>query len=212
MRPARSRRTTVTGHRGIRKTLAIGLALAVLAASGAAPPVRIPRFEKDVLPVLTAHCVKCHGEGKPKAGLDLRTRAGILQGGESGPALVPGSAGRSLLFSMVHKGEMPPRGAKLTPGQVALVKAWIDGGARGDPAAEGASKVTAQDRNFWAFRKPVRPALPAVRATERVRTPIDAFVLARLEGRGLTLSPEADRAVLLRRVTFDLTGLPPSLQ
>ena len=207
----------MTGHPGRRTALA----LAFLTASAAAPPVlprpavaRGPQFERDVLPILRAHCLKCHAD-RPKAKLDLRTRAGMLRGGESGPALVPGSAARSLLFEMIHKGEMPPRGGKLTPRQVALLEAWIEAGAPlvgGKQAEVTTTKITARDRLFWAFRKPVRPGVPAVRNAQRVRTPIDAFILARLEARGLGLSPDADRVVLLRRLFFDLIGLPPSLQ
>jgi hypothetical protein len=187
--------------------------LAVLAANAAAADP--PHFETEVLPILSARCLKCHGEKKPKAGLDLRTPAGLLKGGESGPALVPGAADKSLFFEMIQKGEMPPKkGEKLTAEQVAVVKAWIDAGAptAGKAAVVQAppSKISERDRQFWAFRKPVRPALPRVKLSERVRTPIDAFILARLEAKGLTLSPDADRAVLLRRVSFDLIGLPPT--
>jgi hypothetical protein len=203
----------MTAPRGIR-TWQVGLTLAVLVASATASRGRTtPQFEKDVLPVLTARCLKCHGAGKPKAGLDLRTRAGMLQGGETGPALVPGSAARSLVFQMVRKGEMPPRGSKLTGKQVALLKAWIDGGApaaRSDPAEGVSTKITPRDRKFWAFQKPVRPAVPAVRHAARVRTPIDAFILAKLEAKGLALSPDADRTALVRRLSFDLIGLPPA--
>src|SRR5260221_9376681 len=119
-------------NRGRRITIVldrrVALAVTVLAASIAAPVQAqvpsTPQFEKDVLPVLTAHCVKCHGGPKPKAGLDLRTRAGLLEGGESGPALVPGQSARSLVFEMIRKAEMPPaKQTKLTAQQVALVKA-----------------------------------------------------------------------------------------
>jgi hypothetical protein len=193
----------------------VALALAVLAAGTASPAADTPQFEKDVLPVLTARCLKCHGATKPKAGLDLRTRAGMLKGGESGPALVPGSSARSLVFDMIRKGEMPRgKDSQLTADELALVKAWIDGGApaarAGDPPEAVGRTVTEEDRNFWAFRAPVRPPVPHVRHADQVRTPIDAFVLARLEARGLTLSPDADRATLFRRVSFDLIGLPPS--
>src|SRR5262245_64150267 len=128
----------MTGQRGTRTALA----LTVLAASAAAPfrvsnpPTGAPYFEKDVLPVLTARCVKCHGADKPKAKLDLRTRAGMLEGGESGPALVPGSASKSLLFEMIRKGEMPPKPGSLTAEQVALVKAWTDAARPGETDAD----------------------------------------------------------------------------
>src|SRR5262245_42537692 len=195
----------------------LALCVLVAAAPACAPGLAgsTPQFEEDVLPVLAARCLSCHGETKPKAGLDLRTRAGMLKGGESGPALVPGESARSLLFEMIRKGEMPRgKDGKLTAGEIALVKAWIDGGApavrSGSAAETGRRTVTDEDRKFWAFQKPVRPAVPRVRHTGRVRTPIDAFILDRLEARGLSLSPDADRATLLRRLCFDLTGLPPS--
>jgi hypothetical protein len=197
--------------------VALALAVLVTAAPACAPGLAAstPQFEKDVLPVLAARCLRCHGETRPKAGLDLRTRAGMLRGGESGPALVPGASARSLVFEMIRKGEMPRgKDGKLTAEEVALVKAWIDGGA---PAAQAGGAPEAvgrvaneEDRQFWAFRRPVRPPVPRVRHADRVRTPIDAFVLAKLEAKGLTLSPDAGRAALLRRVSFDLIGLPPS--
>src|SRR5207302_1667916 len=127
-------------------------ALAALAAILAGPALvrgqaaGVPQFEKDVLPVLSARCLKCHGAGKPKAGLDLRTRAGLLKGGESGPALVPGSAATSLVFEMVRKGEMPPKGDKLTPTQVALFKGWIDGGAPAGQADLAGTRPGAYER------------------------------------------------------------------
>ncbi len=163
---------------------ALGFAvLAGAAAVRAAEKDRTPRFESDILPVLSARCLKCHGGARPKAGLDLRTRAGILQGGESGPALVPGSADRSLLFGMIQKGEMPPaKSPRLTAEQVALIKAWIERGALAADVTrtETGPKIGEKDRKFWAFQKPVRPPVPRVRHTERIRTPIDAFILARL--------------------------------
>jgi hypothetical protein len=207
-------------HAAFVRHVALALAVALASESARADaqgPAKKPQFEKDVLPVLTARCLKCHGAAKQKAKLDLRTRASMLKGGESGPVLVPGSADKSLLFEMIHKGEMPPaKNGKLTVEQLALVKAWIDAGA---PAAStdattdiADKKITEKDRQFWAFQKPCRPPVPKVRHTERVRTPIDAFILAKLEGKGLTLAPDADRAVLLRRLYFDLIGLPPSLE
>ncbi len=204
----------MSSYRGIRGAWALPVALGL-----AALPVRAenaPRFEQDVLPVLKAHCLACHGEGKkPKTGLDLRSAAGLLKGGESGPALVPGSGEKSLLLQMIRKGEMPPKSKpRLTAAEVVLLQRWIDAGAPGAHAAAGAdiaaARVTDQDRQFWAFRKPVRPPVPRVRDTGRVRTPVDAFVLARLESKGLTFSPDADPATLVRRLYLDLLGLPPS--
>jgi hypothetical protein len=141
----------------------------------------------------------------------------MLKGGESGPALVPGSADKSLLFDMIRKGEMPPgKGDKLTAAQVALIKSWIDGGAQAADAklatSDSGSSIPATAREFWSFKKPIRPRVPQVKHAERIRTPIDAFILAKLEAKGLTLSPDVERAILLRRVFFDLVGLPPSSQ
>src|SRR5947209_8732662 len=109
--------------------------------------------------------------------------------------------------------KMPPGKEKLTAAEKAAVRAWIDGGARAAStvaAAGGADRqVSEADRLFWSFRPPVRPPVPDVTHKDRVRNPIDAFILAALEKKGLTLSPEADRLPLLRRATLDLTGLPP---
>ena len=207
---------TMTGRRDTRAFVHRAvLVVACLAATGAeGPPSGAPRFERDVLPLLTAKCVKCHGGDRPKAGLDLQTRAGLLKGGESGPALVPGDSGKSLVLELIRKGDMPPGGkAALPAAQVDLVKTWIDSGAiAAEPTeAELSGKpLSAEDRSWWSFRKPIRPPVPSVKNTGRVRTPVDAFILARLEAKGLTLSPEAGRATLARRVFFDLLGLPPS--
>jgi hypothetical protein len=202
----------------------LSAALIAVAAVGAAavraadkPPAAGPEFEKDVLPVFRARCLRCHGADERKAGLDLRGKAGLLKGGESGPALSPGSAERSELWIKIAADKMPPGKVKLTEAEKVVIRDWIDGGARDNstavarqPEQAADRQVTDAERSFWAFRPPLRPAIPAVRHAERVRNPIDAFVLAALEKKGLTLSPEADRLTLLRRATFDLVGLPPS--
>src|SRR5579872_719438 len=162
-----------------------------------APAPVSPTFEKDILPIFQAKCLRCHGEQKPKAKLDLRTKATILKGGETGPALVPGAAPKSLLWEKVSDDKMPPDNDKLTAAEKALIRAWIDGGAR-DNGGTVASKddfkdrqVTDEDRQFWSFRKPIRPAVSKVRHADRVRNPIDAFLLAKLEAKGLSFSAEA---------------------
>src|SRR5207249_3919767 len=106
---------------------------------------------------------------------------------------------------------MPPgKAVKLSDAQITTLRDWINAGALTEQAEKPIELVTVKDRDFWAFRPPLRPAIPTVQHMERVRTPIDAFILAKLEAMGLTLSPDADRLTLLRRVTFDLIGMPPS--
>jgi hypothetical protein len=189
--------------------------LPTLLASPSAATAEPPRFEKDILPLLKSHCLSCHGVEKRKAALDLRGKATMLKGGETGPALTPGASAKSLLWVKVAADKMPPGKDKLSSAEKDLLKAWIDGGALGgDVVVVDAvdRQVTEEDRKFWSFQPPVRPVVPKVRAAGRVRNSIDAFVLSALEKKGLTLSPEADRRTLLRRLCFDLIGLPPTPQ
>ncbi len=159
--------------------------------------------------ILDSHCITCHGEAAMSA-LDLRTRNGILRGGNRGPAIVPGNSAGSLLIRAIRREgdlKMPPGDAALSPSQVRLVAGWIDAGAEWREIADRAST-----RAWWSFQGPTRPAVPAVSDHDRVRNPVDAFVLAKLEERGLELSPPANRATLARRAYFDLHGLPPSAE
>ncbi len=156
------------------------------------------------------------------AGLDLRTRESSLSGGGRGEAIKPGQADDSLLYQYIAGKASPrmPLGGELSDEQIALIKRWIDEGAvwpqkqaiSAPPARRdlGRSKITDADRQYWAFRKPVSPPIPSVKNRAWVANPIDAFILADLEKNGLTPSPRADKRTLLRRVTFDLTGLPPT--
>ena len=182
-----------------------------------------PVTQREVVPILLTRCTVCHGLRKREAGLDLRSRASILKGGKSGPAMVLGQPDRSLLIQKIDSGEMPPKqklivvGVKpITAAETEKISRWIQQGAPEapvDPDVAGTEDdplVTDKDRQFWAFQTPKHPDPPKVRHADRVRNPIDAFVLAKLESKGLTLSPEADRQTLIRRVTFDLTGLPPT--
>jgi mono/diheme cytochrome c family protein len=172
------------------------------------------RFDSHVASILQAHCFTCHGGERTEAGLDLRTKAGLLRGGDSGPALVPGRPDESRFLTRIEQGEMPPEGQP-APGteQVAILRAWVAAGAPGgggEAGPEAAGRVTPADRAFWSFQPPRRPPVPSVNGIDRVRTPIDAFLLARLEPLGLTFNPDAPKPVLLRRLTFDLWGLPPT--
>ncbi len=171
-----------------------------------------PDFDREVRPLLQAKCVRCHGGERTRASLDVRARSGLLRGGDEGPAVVPGSPEKSLLWIHVASDKMPPGKDKLTSAQKKLLRAWIVGGAAGKdaPALPPAPVLSAADRDFWAFKPPVRPAVPAIRQLSRARGPLDVFLLARLEKAGLTFSPEVDRRALLRRATLAMTGLPPT--
>ena len=180
------------------------------------------RFEKEARPILAARCVGCHGGQNPTAGLDLRTLDSILKGSISGPVVVEGASDKSLLIRKIVNNKMPPPGVgePLTTAQVESLRQWIDKArfsSRSQVAplretftSAEAPEVTEKDRQFWAFRKPVAQRSPQVKSKDRVRTPIDSFVLASLEAKGLTLSPEAPSQTLMRRAYFDLTGLPPT--
>jgi hypothetical protein len=159
-------------------------------------------FSREVLPILSDNCFRCHGPDARvrKAGLRLDTPDGALRKTE--PVIVPGKSSESALVRRITSGDpekvMPPprSGRQLTPRQIELLKRWIDDGARWG--------------THWAFEAPRRPPLPAVRAADWPRNPIDHFVLARLEAEGLRPSPEAPRETLIRRLSLDLTGLPPT--
>src|SRR6267143_2531262 len=175
-----------------RISAAVAWLLFVSAPVIAAAP---PTFEKDVRPVLKAHCFECHGEGeKLKGGLDLRLRRLMLQGGDDGPVIVPGKPDRSLLFKLVHSGEMPKRDKKLTREQVALIKHWIAGGAktaRPEPAELGkGGGITEEERAFWSFQPICQPKIPATKPKDRARTPIDALLLDSLAKQRLGFSPD----------------------
>lgn len=164
---------------------------------GAAPAP--PTYERDVLPLFQDRCGRCHGAGNAEAGLDVRTCGDLLQGGYSGKSVIPGQPEKSLLYQMLADGRMP-KGKRLEPAELRRVADWIRSGARGTTGAGG----------HWAFRSPTLPKLPAVRAMARVRNPIDRFLLADLERHTLTFAPDADRRTLIRRLTYDLIGLPPT--
>lgn len=172
-------------------------------------------FEADVRPILKAYCFDCHGGGeKLEAKLDLRLRRFLVRGGDSGHAIVPGKPDQSLLLRRLKSGEMPPTTKKVPEDKIAVIERWIAAGAptrRVEPAQLPAGMdITPDERAYW-FYQPVRtPQPPVFRAADRVRTPIDAFVLRRLREKGLTFAPDADRLTLIRRVALDLTGIPPS--
>ena len=159
--------------------------------------------------ILEKNCLGCHGPAQ-MSGLDLRQRDTILKGGKRGAAIVPGNAEGSLLYQAVAgKGElkMPPGRPPLSTEELATIKQWIQDGAKWD--VEGAQR---QASSWWSLKKPQRPPVPAVKNADWVQNPIDAFVLSKLEEKGLRPAPTADPLTLVRRVYFDVTGLPPTPQ
>ena len=186
--------------------------------AAATPDGGIDFFERQIRPILVEQCYTCHSAQaeKVKGGLRVDTRPALLQGGDSGPALVPGKPDESILIRAVrHESEelrMPKK--KLGAEQVAALEDWVRMGAP-DPRdaatpTQAKSKTVPAASGHWAFQPIRHPAIPEVRDRNWVREPVDAFILAKLESKGLTPSPEAGRRTLIRRVTFDLTGLPPT--
>ncbi|WP_397569138.1 DUF1553 domain-containing protein [Schlesneria sp. T3-172] len=196
----------------------LSLALAILFASW--PVLRAAEtpgevlFEPHIRPILKSFCFHCHGEEETVEGkLDLRLARLMVSGGEGGPAIVPGNADKSLLLERIRSGEMPPGEKKLTPEQVNLITRWVAGGAktaRPEPEKPLEGDFTDEERAFWSVQPIRKPAVPAVQHTEQVRSPIDQFLLAVLESKDWDFSEPADRLTLVRRLSFDLHGLPPS--
>ncbi len=209
-----------------RHPLVVSLALIVIsvAISGqpslAEEPANAHFFEKQVLPILQAKCFKCHGgEAKIEGALRLTSREHVLAGGDNGAAVELDSPAESLLLSAINYRdlEMPPTG-KLPPEQITVLTRWVEMGLpypdglvkiehaeRGGPPA-----VNDENRKFWSFQAVERPAVPNVKNNQWVRSPIDAFILQKLEAEGLQPSPPADPVALVRRIYYDLIGLPPT--
>ncbi|MFO0911618.1 MAG: PSD1 and planctomycete cytochrome C domain-containing protein [Pirellulales bacterium] len=169
-------------------------------------------FQSQVLPILREHCFRCHGDESTEGGLILHSRESVIHGGDSGPAIEPGRAAESLLLRRVEGLDvepMPPEGERLSAEQVATLRRWIEQGAVWPESAEThAAQPVAADH--WSFQPIVRPPVPATDRPDWVRSPIDAFVLAQQASRQLVPAEAARRESLLRRIHFDLTGLPPT--
>ncbi len=235
-RASRVGRTT-TGRgchtgRPIGPRIALILVLPVILVGAAARgddrkanPDAVDFFESKVRPVLVEHCYKCHSAQakSPKGGLRLDSVDAMKKGGDNGPAVVPGDADASLLVQAVRytdeETRMPPKG-KLADATIATLEQWVRGGAvmphGPEPAAAHAPAKKSPGIDFeaaashWSYQAIRQPAIPPLKEASWPTTPVDAFVLAKLEAAGLTPAPPADRRTLLRRVTFDLIGLPPT--
>ena len=176
-------------------------------------------YEKEVCPILAAHCLKCHGQNpeKIRGGLDLTRRSGLIEGGDTGPAVDANKPDASLLLDALHYRdglEMPPAG-KLPDKDIATITKWVRDGLPWTPGEDtGKPKVehakAGPDKDYWAYQKVTRPSVPVVTDATWVATPVDAFVRAKQEAAGVTPVGPASKAALCRRAYYDLTGLPPT--
>jgi hypothetical protein len=203
----------------------VGLcALGILASALGAPadaqaPAPAVDYVRDIRPILESHCYECHGTKKTRGRLRLDVKGAALRGGATGPAVIPGNADDSLMIRRVlgldGEDRMPLDKDPLPADQIATLRAWIAQGAAwpDDPAGTSTAVTLAPEDapQHWAYRKPIRPVPPAVSHATWPRNPIDQFVLSRLEKEGLAPSPEASKEALIRRVSLDLVGLPPTL-
>ena len=187
-------------------------ALAAKAGDGPAPsPPKSVEYTSQVKPILTRHCVSCHGAAKPRGGLRLDTAAAAMTGGKGGPAVLPGKGASSPVIEALRgdgaSERMPLNRPPLPEAEIKLIETWIDQGAKADP---GEKPGVPPARVHWAFVPPARPPLPRVARKGWARNPIDSFIQARLEQAGIAPSAQADRRTLIRRLNLDLTGLPAS--
>jgi Protein of unknown function (DUF1553)/Protein of unknown function (DUF1549)/Planctomycete cytochrome C len=199
-----------------RPSLLLGLILVALPAEAAGPAeTEGDRFFREkIRPVLEASCFGCHSTSaaKVKGSLLLDSREGLLRGGDTGPSVISGNGKESLLIQAIrHEDglEMPPKKPKLADPVISDFEKWVNMGVP-FPGSDEAGPRLEESRKHWSFQPVKKAPLPDVREPAWVRTPVDAFILARLEGRGWKPAPPAERSELIRRVTFDLTGLPPT--
>ena len=219
--------------RTARLTCAVAVSTLVFAMHGgeaalAQPAADLPQptskgllfYREKVEPLLAEHCWKCHSGQTPKGSLRLDFRGGLLQGGETGPAVDVEDLKNSLILDAIHyRGlEMPPRG-KLSPEDLSVLSQWVLDGVPGPaeapvapPPKPGPPEVNAANRAFWSFQQVRRPAPPQSTYANRGQSPIDAFIQARRESAGLSPAPPASKTELIRRASYDLIGLPPTAE
>jgi hypothetical protein len=210
----------------MRRLASIVLGLLTAGAIGALVRAQSASFAKDVQPILENNCLSCHGETMQMGKFDLRSRESALRGGTRGEDLVPGAAERSRMYRRIaglEQPAMPLDDTPLTAAQISTIKRWIDDGATWDSAAVASTSapapaalaglesrpITAEERNYWAFKLPVQAPAPRV-DDARLTNPIDRFLEQARRQRGLKAAPRADRSTLARRAYLDLLGLPPT--
>ncbi len=201
--------------------LVLWLVAASTSTLHAAPPAEgeakgVEFFERQIRPLLATKCYQCHSQEskKSKGGLLLDSPEGLRKGGDSGELFVTGDPDKSLLIKAVRYQDedlrMPPDGKRLTDAQIADLEEWVKRGAPLPRVDIREDKIKASARTHWAFQPVRQPAIPVVKNQPWVKSPVDAFILAKLEAAGMEPSPPADKRMLLRRATYDLIGLPPS--
>ncbi|MCH9654121.1 MAG: PSD1 and planctomycete cytochrome C domain-containing protein [Planctomycetes bacterium] len=198
-----------------KRVTTFAITMLMMVQSGiAAEKKSVIDFEKQIRPLLKQHCYDCHSQDEEESGLRLDHGANILKGGDRGPAVIPGKSAESLLFlSLSGQGKIPRMPHDLSPlkkAEISIIQQWIDQGAK-IPEAEKTLKVVQKTSDHWAFLPIRQPELPKVKQQKWIRNPVDVFILNHLEQNQLKPSAEADRNTLIRRLSLDLTGLPPSV-
>ncbi len=205
-------------HRWLQAGVLLCAVLHTMVLSADEENSRALSFERNVVPILQRHCLKCHGEEDRQGNLDLRRRFSMVTGGDSGPALVPKDPAGSLLIQYIEDGLMPPKQQPpVSESDLQLLTAWISAGAVTADASEPplpdspSTALTARDADMhWAFQPVTAPPIPEVNNSAWIQTPVDAFILSRLEQQRLLPAEPASRRTLLRRLYFDVIGLPPT--
>jgi len=202
----------------LRTALLISAFLALTASTALATPIpeaskQKVEFARDVQPIFAAHCIKCHGPEKQKAGFRLDQKSKAMQGGDSGPVIQPKKGAESLLIQLVAnavpddpKSVMPPKGNRLTPKQIGILRAWIDQGADWPDGLDNDAKIMSRHWSLQPLKQTAPPAAPGTWAQNE----IDRFILARLNAKELKPADQAGRVTLIRRLSYDLIGLPPT--
>jgi len=196
----------------------VAIVIGVCAVPTSTHAARAPDFEAEIAPLLIKRCLECHNQREAAGGLALTTRDGLLAGGESGVAVVPEHTEESYLFERVASGEMPPekkgQPQPLPPEEIELLRGWIAAGATWPAGRKLDQYEVTTDvrggRDWWSLQPVSNPPVPTMQSQLPLGNPIDAFILSRLEAQGLQPAPQADRRTLVRRLYFDLLGLPPS--
>src|ERR1700679_996863 len=203
--------------------VSVTLTLAIATrATGAPSPEQTEFFERKIRPVLVSECYECHSGKKAKGGLKLDWRGAVEKGGDTGPAIVPGDAAKSLLIQTIRHEDadlkMPKNGAKLDDDVIADFVAWVNMGApdpRDQPPAEQLAGASTWDatralrKEWWSFQPRNQPPIPTPADAAWSDHPVDRFLLTKMESRGLQPAPDADPRTIIRRLSFALTGLPP---